>query len=226
MRVGDGSGDLQEQFEPLSERRDALTAVVINALTFDVFEREIGLACGRCSRVEQTGNIRMIQPGEYLPFACDAFAQRLAMPVMTWEFDGHAPVKQAVVAFRLPYFGHSAFADASKEAPGSDRLARDARIGDTDICNQLQNSREPVGGSVASARQQSLELGLQHLIFGRQGRYPCRTFMKRQFKRLVKQPAQDWPVREHVIESLHSFQLTGQPAAAGLFASRDAPCAL
>jgi hypothetical protein len=89
---------------------------------------------------------------------------------MMRELDGHAPVKQAIVAFRLPYHGHSAFANLSKDAPRSNRLARITCIVRTDVCNGRQNSCKPAAGFMGIACKQSLEFGFQRFILLRKRR--------------------------------------------------------
>jgi hypothetical protein len=86
----------------------------------------------------------MIHPGEDLPFTRDAFAQSAGRPIATREFNRDATVKQAVVAFRFPYRGHSPFTDISKKAPRANDIAGMAGISSVDICDRWQNSSKAV----------------------------------------------------------------------------------
>jgi hypothetical protein len=84
VRIRNGPRDLQQQSHALGDRQwrpaRGAAAVAIDRHPHDILEREIGLTTGRQAGVVEAGDVGMLEPGEDVPLALQAFRQLRSRP--------------------------------------------------------------------------------------------------------------------------------------------------
>ncbi len=125
VRMGDRLRDLEEQPQALAHAQSVAAAVGVDALAFDEFERQVGLAVVGHAGVVQPRDVRVLQRGQDLALARHALGQARASPRAVRELECDAAALQHVGAFGQPDRGHAAFANLAQQPVRADQgLAR------------------------------------------------------------------------------------------------------
>ena len=123
VRVADRVAGLQEQREPLRQRRLPLQRPVGDRFAVDVFQREVGLAVLGGAGIEQARDVGVLQPREDLPFAGEAQPQVGVGQAGAQQLQRDPALVQAVVAVGHPDLAHAAFAEQAFEPVRADARA-------------------------------------------------------------------------------------------------------
>lgn len=100
--------------------------VSIELLALAVLEHEVWLTCGRDTRIDHLGDVRMNEPSEDLPFPLEPLRSGLSNGEIQ-KFDRHAALEAAVAAFGEPYRSHSSLPDRRYKLVSSDGLISERR---------------------------------------------------------------------------------------------------
>ena len=119
VRIGDRIGHLQQQFELLPQRRSALCAPGVDRLAFDMLQRQVRAAQGIDTRIEQAGDLRVLQPGQDVALTREALLEH-ACPGDVRQLQRHWALDQAVAALCQPYRAHPALAQRAQQPVRAD----------------------------------------------------------------------------------------------------------
>ena len=82
------------------------------------FQHDVGLIVGY-TRIKQSRNIWMVQPGEHIAFAREPCGQRVCGQIATQKFDGGGALEHAVATHGAPHLTHAALTDFFGERPAA-----------------------------------------------------------------------------------------------------------
>ena len=97
MGVRDACTHLQEQPHALGYRKPALGAIAIDGHAFHVLHHEVEQVICCRARVQQSRDVRVLEPGKQFPLAHEPIAQ--GKKGNRQQLDGHLLGKGAVAAF-------------------------------------------------------------------------------------------------------------------------------
>src|SRR5258705_7845730 len=89
MGVFDCFANAAKQTQSFTNVKTLCVAISIKRCALDVLHHEIGLADIGCSTVDQAGNIRMVECGEYLSFVAKAEQYMISVHTPSDQFDGN-----------------------------------------------------------------------------------------------------------------------------------------
>ena len=114
-------GDLQKELQACRYGETSFPAVIVDAFAFHVLQRQVWLAVGVRSRIQQARDIRMMERIQNVALAGEPLAEQSVSPSSPRQFESHGPGQQAVGTLGNPDFGHAALADFFHQAPSADR---------------------------------------------------------------------------------------------------------
>src|SRR5690348_10865860 len=88
-------------------------AITVERLPFDKLHYEVGQSVFGGAAVEQTGDVWMIEGGEYLSFFAETTQDEISIHAALHQFDGGALVELVVGARRFVHSAHAAASDFS-----------------------------------------------------------------------------------------------------------------
>src|SRR6201996_5981909 len=122
VRGGNGVEHLEEEPKSRIDVKARFIAVLIDRLTVDVLEHEIGLACSGNTGVDEFGDVRIGEQCEDSAFAPKAPFARFAEKGDVEELECDGALEPSVDAARAPDASHSTLADVRFDAEGTDDL--------------------------------------------------------------------------------------------------------
>jgi hypothetical protein len=172
--VGEGhrGADVAHQMQDGGGRQRMPRAVVVDRHTVDVVDHEVGLAARRRAAVEQARDVRMSQPGEYLPLTRQV-GQRIAARHAAQQLDRGRVVEVAVAAPREEHVAHAAVADAPHQGPRAQHVTGRALVAG-DFVEQAGNGPAHVPGGRLFAAEQRAHFGDDVRVFGGETRFALR----------------------------------------------------
>ena len=215
VRMSDRARHLQEQPQPGRHIERLARAVGVDALAFDVLQREIRLTVGREAGVVQPRDVRVLECGEDLALARQALAELGAPRHQARQLERHLAPLQHVGAFGQPHLAHAAFAEPADQFVRSDPgagpqalLARAAAVQELrglDLGQRIQRQR---AGGVCRMFEQRAQTRLEHIELGVELLDPGRALGGRTIERITQQSPQRGPLGGRQIElSLHRRHL-------------------
>ena len=123
MRILHCIANLYEQLDALVDRQKVAVAILVDARPADVLHDEVGRAVVVLAAVQQAGNVAMVEVGQDLPLAPEAFAEPLAEPGTADDLDRDPLFVGLVVASRQVNRAHAALCDLVDNAPRTDSFA-------------------------------------------------------------------------------------------------------
>ena len=127
VRILDGGADRPEEPQPLGGRQSLVVAVAVNGLPLDVLHHEVGQPLVGRAAVEQAGDVRVVQGGEYLALISEAAQHLLRVHATLDELDGDALFIGVVGAARQVDRAHAATSELADDPVGADHGPLDRR---------------------------------------------------------------------------------------------------
>ena len=111
---------LQEQHHALAQAEPARIAPAVDGFAIDAFHHEVRFAIGADAAIEQGGDVGVLQAGQDLPFAQEAFARGGRIGAGSDQFQCRLLGVGTVAALDRVYRAHATAADHLAHAPGTD----------------------------------------------------------------------------------------------------------
>ena len=171
MRVGDRVADGEEEADALVDPQPLPGAELVDRLTVDQFDDDVGEAVLGGSAVEEPRDVGMLEGGQHLALGAETpqgFGRR---PATADELDRHLLAERVVGPFRQVHRAHAAAAELVEKA------IRPDPVGDPRALVVADQDRRPVaveaGAEIVAGggrrRQQRLDLGPQPGLAGALG---------------------------------------------------------
>ena len=111
VRVRDRLQDVEKETEACLDPQRVVIAIAVDALTVDVFEDEIGLACWRHAGIDEVRDVRVGEPGEDVAFAPEPLFAGAADQRDVQQLDRGPPLEAPVAALGEPDAAHPTLPD-------------------------------------------------------------------------------------------------------------------
>jgi len=186
VRVLHRATDLQKQLQARAQAEVPLTRVLRDRNAVDIIHHQVRRTVGGNAAVDQTSDIRMLQPRQNLPLLAKALHQ--ARSRIRQLLDRDALFELTVVALGQPDLAHAAAADLAKRAPLAELGQRIDAYGRSVHGGSNQRGRSL--HEFPSARigaQKAFEFGAQRSIGATGVSDPRVAFFNRQVQRLLEQ---------------------------------------
>ena len=119
--------DLPQHLDPLTKGRALFSAPAVDAFPFDDLHRKIRQTFGGSAAVEKTGDVWMVELGQDLALAPQAFEHVLRFHARAYYLERHPAAEFAVVAVGQKYRAEATPAQLAQNSVGTDVVARRAR---------------------------------------------------------------------------------------------------
>ncbi len=185
VRVADHRAHLQHQLQAALQRQRQPLAVIGDRLAFDIGQRQVRLPLQVHARIEQLGQVGMLQPGQDLALAAEALAQAGVGVAAAQQLQGDLALVQTVGALGQPDLAHAPLTKRTQQPVRADPGADPAVFGR----GGPQRLRQELV-AVALVGEQALHVVGQAGILRAQAQQPLLTRRFGQFQQLIQQAGQ------------------------------------
>ena len=111
---------LIEQAQATSQTQALVVSMLEQVLSRHMLHRQKGCSAGRCTRVQQSGNMGVRQLAQDAPLVQQQPGQWFMAGCCKWQLQRHPLRHRAIAAFGQPNLAHAPQPNAPQQAPGAD----------------------------------------------------------------------------------------------------------